>query len=54
MKKMKKMERRFLAVPLVEVMKKAVDINGRTLRKAEKAEMKEEPYAVPFRSVGGK
>ena len=45
---MKKLERRFEVVPIAEVLKKAIQVDGKKL--VEKLDKKEEPYAVPARS----
>lgn len=48
---MKKMKRRFETVPVAEVLKTAVEIEGRT--PGEKLAQKKEPYAVPVKVVAG-
>jgi hypothetical protein len=47
----KKMKRRFETMPVAEVLKTAVEINGS--KPAEKLAEKKEPYAVPVKVVAG-
>lgn len=46
---MKRMKRRFETVPIAEILKKVVEIDGS--KPVEKLAEKKEPYAVPVKTV---